>query len=298
MNILAIIGVLVAVVIGIFTVSSGGLFEDRGGGPIATGPGSREIRNPQPISRQSRVRPRVAPQPPTRTTPAPLPEPAPGVSAFRDAVRISTVRRSGTSPAEEYVILKHVDSRTDFEIDVTGWQIASLKSSALIPRAVRIPEIDVPEEDIVLPRGGVLTIVVGTPTYQRNFRENRCVGYLNQQHRFTPSLSSSCPDSRPDRGLLLARGFSGACIEFIERIPACRTPTIRFKDSSIGNECIAYINRNFTYAGCVANFRDRSDFLRNSWRVSLKRPTKLFDPRHDRVTLRDAQGLLVDEFEY
>jgi len=98
--------------------------------------------------------------------------------------------------------------------------------------------------------------------------------------------------------LLLARGFNGACIDTIEGVPACRTPQGPFLAGIIGQECLAYMNENLNYAGCVKNFRTDKDFLKDRWRVSLKRSTKIFDERHDKVTLRDQNGLLVDEFEY
>ena len=88
------------------------------------------------------------------------------------------------------------------------------------------------------------------------------------------------------------------CIDFIERIPTCRQPVIGFEQSGIGQACNEYVRENFSYVGCVKNFRDQKSFLKNAWRVSLRRTTKLFDPRHDIVTLRDGSGLLVDEFEY
>src|SRR3989344_1855620 len=166
------------------------------------------------------------------------------------------------------------------------------------PRAFNIPEIDATDEDILLPPGGELVILIGTPSYQRNFRENACTGYFNQSYSFTPSLSNSCPDDNPDRAHLLALGFNGACIDAIRAVPACRTPQGPFQAGVIGRECIDYMNKNFSYVGCVENVRDEGGFLKNIWRVSLRRPTKLFDPRHDIVTLRDQQGLLVDEFEY
>lgn len=313
MNPLAILTLVIAVVVGFFAISSGGPGLFGGSGPIATGPGSPEIRNPQPLARGSIFSiPRVAVQsPPAPSAGKPTPSaPAlpPGVSPYRARVAIAGVQRFREEADQEYVTIRHQGSGGFFSrsgerksqepIVVTGWRIESLRSSGVIPRAFNIPEIDAAEQDILLPPGGEVIIVSGTPSYQRNFRENACVGYLNQSHRFTPSLSGSCPDSRRDRSLLLARGFNGACIDAIQAVPACRTPQGPFTAALIKSECIDYLNQNFSYVGCAKNFRDEKDFLRNTWRVFLGRPTKLFDPRHDRVTLRDGQGLLVDEFEY
>lgn len=309
MSIIGLVGVIIALVVGYFSVTGegGGLFGE-GGGPIATGPGTSEVRDPQPVSRGGGgfFGTPPPPRPGSGQAPSgPAPAPKPGESPYKGQVRISTVHRSGDRPEQEYVIFRYSSGVFGFggnaeakPVDVTGWRIASLRSSEPIPRAFDIPEIDATDRDIVLPPGGELIIVIGTPSYQRNFRENQCVGYLTQSYSFTPSLSSSCRDSRPDRTELLLRGFNGACIDAINAVPTCRTPRGPYQAAIIGKACLDYLNENFSYVGCVENFRDQKDFLKNTWRVSLRRTTKLFDPRHDIVTLRDGQGLLVDEFEY
>ncbi len=290
----AIIGIIIAIITGYFglTQLTGTTFFSRG--PLATGPGrGSEIQNPQPVESRGFF---------GRGQPSPPPAPRPGESPVRDKIRISTVARSGERPEDEYVIIRFGGffSRqdTDRPVNVTGWTIASSRSSVPIPRAFNIPEIDATEQDILLAPGGELIIVTGTPSYQQNFRENQCVGYFNETHSFTPSLSNSCVDDNPDRSKLLGRGFNGACVDAIHAVSSCRLPRGPFPVADIKKECVNYMNENFSYVGCVKNFRDRKDFLKSTWRVSLKRNQKIFDPRHDRVTLRDQNGLLVDEFEY
>lgn len=307
MNPLGIFAVIVALVAGYYGISESDIFPSFGfgsfgGGPIATGPGrGAEVENPQPAARGFFGFGGVPSAPP------PAAVPLPGESPFKGKVTIVRAVRSGEDPSDEHVTIRYgggffglfrQSSAGDQPVNVTGWSIASRRSSVTIPRAYNIPEIDAVEQDIILPAGGQVNILTGTPAYQKNFRENDCTGYLNEFYEFTPSLSNSCADSRPNRGELLARGFNGECIEVIEDVPACRVPRGPFQAGVIGSECIDYMNRNLNYAGCVANFRDRRDFLGDTWRVSLRRPSKLFDPLHDRVVLRDRQGLLVDEFEY
>ncbi len=313
MNPLAILALVIAVVVGFFAISSGGPGLFGGSGPIATGPSSPEIRNPQPLS--TSPAPGFFASPPPAPPPSGVPPPTPatpalpsGISPYRGRVAITSVQRFGEEADQEYVIIRYLGpggffspsgERTRQELlVVTGWRIESLRSSGIIPRAFNIPEIDAAEQDILLPPGGEVIIVSGTPSYQQNFRENACVGYFNQSHAFRPGLSGSCADSRQDRAALLRMGFNGACIDAIQSIPACRTPSGPFTAAVIKSECLDYLNQNFSYVGCVKNSRDQKDFLRDTWRVFLGRPGKLFDPRHDRVTLRDAHGLLVDEFEY
>lgn len=306
MNPIAVIGFIVAIVVGYFAFTGGDGVG--GGGPIATGPGTSEIQNPQPIAKS-----RSAPARPGRSQrSAPPPSgplaPPPGMSPYADLVRITTLQRSDPKPDKEYVVLQYASGGGSFfdrnsqrlPIHVTGWTIKTAQTgqAAIIPRAFNIPEVDASEQDIFLPPGGKLIIVSGTPGYQRNFRENSCVGYFNQSFSFTPSLSNSCPDPHPGRSALIDLGFSGVCIDFLDRVPACRAPTVGFAQSNIGQECVDYIRENFNYTGCVKNFRSDPSFFKNTWRVYLGLPRKLYDPRHDRVTLRDRNGLLVDEFEY
>ena len=197
--------------------------------------------------------------------------------------------------------IRHQTSRTkttEGPIDVTSWRIASRHFFGIIPQAYTIPEFDTAERNIVLPAGGELTVTSGIPPYTRNFRENACIGYLNQTYSFTPALPDACPDDDPSRADLLARNFSGACIDFIMRIPECRTAKITFAQSVLGQTCLDYINQNFNYNGCVENFRSQSGFLRDQWRAYFGSANKLFDPRHDTVTLYDRNGLVVDTFEY
>lgn len=301
MNPVAIFGVIIGLIVAFYglTADEGGLFGG-GKGPLATGPRSAEVRNPQPIQIQGGGGSGGSPS--SGGGSRREPELKPGESPYKGVIRIGSVERFGDRPENEYLTLRY--SGGSFEsnrlqpIDITGWRIATRRESEAIPRAFNIPEIDAVEQDIWLPAGGELVIVTGAASYTKNFRENQCVGYFNESHLFTPFLSNSCPDDIINRSDLLARRFNGACIDAIEAVPACRQPAGPFLAGVIGGECIDYMRQNFSYYGCVKNFRDKKNFLKNTWRVSLRRSRKMFDSRHDRVILRDAQGLLVDEFEY
>lgn len=304
MNPLGIFALIIALVAGYYGLTAIGVSLPDfglGSGPVASGPGrGSEVQNPQPISRglfgfggtPAPAEPPVAPRP--------------GESPYKGRVSIASVHRSGVDPEEEYVVLRYGGgflgfnrpAGSDLPIDVTGWRVSSRRTIETIPRAFNIPEIDATDQDVILASGGEVIVLSGTPSYRKNFRENRCVGYLNEFHAFTPSLSNSCPDATPNRTELLNRGFSGACIDTIDAVATCRAPEGQFQAGVIGQGCIEYMNQNFSYAGCVKNYRDRGDFLGDTWRVSLGRAAKMYDPLHDRVTLRDSQGLLVDEFEY
>ena len=79
MNALGIIAIVVVLIAGIIAFNqSGPLSLDRSGsGPIATGPGSSEIRNPQPVAKSTfgRLFRRSSPRP-SRSARTPSPPPA------------------------------------------------------------------------------------------------------------------------------------------------------------------------------------------------------------------------------
>ena len=86
---------------------------------------------------------------------------------------------------------------------------------------------------------------------------------------------------------------------FVSSLSSCRIPAFNFENSGrIGNNCITYISQNISYNGCVKNYRNDKNFMKNTWHIFLNRSQKLFDPKHDRVILRDSQDLIVDQFEY
>lgn len=298
MNALGILAIIIAVVVTFFVFSGeDGLFGSQSG-PLATGPtGDANIQNPQPISSGGFFNQT------TGSTPTPPPSPKPGESPYKGKVYISTVQRWSTLPREEYISIRYGSgyfgsNSSDVRLDVTGWKIQSARSSGSIPRAFNIPEIDAVEQDIFFSPGGELVVITGMPDYTPNFRENACTAYLRETKSFTPSLSNTCTDESRNRTTLLNRGFTGACIDAIQSVPSCTMARGSFPASVYGADCVDYMVEHLSYVGCIADYRDRKDFLKNTWHVSLKRSARLFDPQHDRVKLYDQNNLLVDEFEY
>lgn len=303
-------------VVAIFAFSGSSPFSSSG--PIATGPGSSsEIRNPQPVQSGRSflglgnvfTKPLSLPPTPKIIAPSSFQPKAvkPGYSSYEGAIKISHVDRSSDTPKKEYVALRNGGyfgfGSTPTAVNITGWTIEnSKKDKYAIPKAFNIPYIDADAADILLPSGGEIYAVTGSSDLGMNPRENGCIGYLNQYYQLTPSLYGSCMDHQSSsqiRSRFLDLGLSGECIDFVNSLPSCRIPTFTFENSGkIGNNCIEYISQNISYNGCVKNYRNDKNFFRNTWHVFLNRSQKLFDPRHDRVILRDADGLIVDQFEY
>ncbi|MBI2637325.1 MAG: hypothetical protein HYW88_00355, partial [Candidatus Sungbacteria bacterium] len=229
----------------------------------------------------------------------------PGGSPYEDIVAISSVQRSSDNTNEEYVSIRNGGwfSSSNYSVSLAGWTIENVRHERrLIGQAYDIPYIDANTRDIILPPGGDVYIVTGRGDVGFSFRENGCVGYFNQFARFTPGLQNSCIDRQSYetvRTHFLDAGLPGSCIDYVTSLPSCTIPQFNFENAGkVGQNCIDYITKNISYNGCVKNYREDKNFSKNTWRVYLGLSNKLFDKSHDRVILRDANGLIVDQFEY
>ena len=300
-TILVLIGLGVAIAI-IFT-GGFGLFQGEfgfggdffgSGGPRASGPGSyisdSQISSPQYSSGNS-------------VTTAPASEPAipAGYSVYSQHIRIGNVAYSDSGTlASEYIYLYNADSGKEISISISGWTVENSRGNHYaIGNGYAIPFFDAAAVSIRLRPGDGAYIHSGSSPIGISFRENRCTGYFNETHSFTPSLSGSCP--RYDVSKMLQ--FSDACIRYIENAQnGCRVPQISGIESGVLNEtnddCSTFISENLNYDGCVKNFRNATDFARPTWHAYLQRTQKLWRGLHDKIILRDDQGLIVDAYQY
>lgn len=208
-----------------------------------------------------------------------------------------TVRGNSIQPEDELVEITNRDRKES--IDVTGWTIKNTQNHSFeIPLVHNLPgSYDIkPTDRLILPPGGRVTISVGKQERRINFQENSCTGYFAQTSEFNPPISSSCP--RLDARFLSAQ-FSDRCVKLMERIPGCITPSFSYKDTAgLENECTDFINQNFSYTGCVKNFRDQPDFFEKHWLIWMQSSEEFFRNTHDTVILRDSEGKLVSEKSY
>lgn len=280
-----------------------------GGGPLATGSSDSAIQNPQPISERRGMTSRAVSsrqssysqtQNRDAKTSEKTAQPKSGYSRYESTVTIARVQRS-IDPAKEYVTVRNGSffNRTEASVSLNGWTIESRKGGRIkIPDAEEVPMIDTNTQPIVFAPGGETIITSGATTFGRSFRENSCTDYFSQNHSFSPSLAS-CSAIPFNAQELLDAGYNSECVDFIQGVARCRIPAIPYEKSGrIGNACIEYITDTYSYTGCVGRFRDSEDFFKKTWRVFLNQPSHIFDILHDRVILRDSEGLIVDEFEY
>jgi len=186
------------------------------------------------------------------------------------------------------------------KVNITGWRIKSNNGQLIIPQAVNIYESSglSPMTDIILSGSNSIVIYNNQNSLGKNLRLNKCLGYLQENYFFNPSLPQNCPSISHSEISYL----SGKCQNYIQSLWGCKTPEKSFYDflATIGDDLIC---RNFldtiNYQGCFEKHHLDSDFLSNEWWLWLNWGAQpILDKQHDRLLLFDKQGLLVDEYTY
>ena len=189
----------------------------------------------------------------------------------------------------------------DEKVNVTGWRIRTNHGEIIIPQAINVYEPSglAPQGDIVLSANNYVSTYISNSPINRNFRLNKCIGYLQNDYIFFPSLPQNCPTpSRSDISYL-----SGQCQSYVLSLWGCKVPDKSFGSfytliggSSKGDvDCRAFLD-TINQKGCFQKHRLDDDFLSNDWRVWIRQ--YILDSQHDRVLLFDKQGLLVGEYTY
>lgn len=272
--------------------------------PLATGPGSSQAVRPipEPPSERTFSFPAAFRSSSTSPSHSEPEKPEPGYSPFRERITITSVNGSRNArPIDESVTIRFGGffsgfSKGDERIDIGGWTLENRRGTRVeIPSASEVYGATA-SAPIALHGGEEVIIATAHPTFSESFRENQCTGYLNEFHSFSPSLSEHCQTYSLDE--LFARNLNNACIDIILKSRRCRQVRIAFEQIDAGNACIAFVGEHLNYAGCLKENREKSDFLLGTWRVFLRRSETVWDPTHDRVVLRDKNGLIVDEYSY
>jgi len=240
----------------------------------------------------------TANQPPQNTQPAidqrniPAGFTARDLSPYFGKVRFGSVSPgySGSySQVSLYAYMKEGES-----VNITGWLMKGNKGTRYVPQAVAVydPSGLASETDIFLKSGETVNIYSTTSAIGKNLRLNKCVGYLENASRFTPSLYVSCP--YVDRSEI--QYLSGECQNYILSLGGCKLPDANPNIPMYDYACRAYLDI-LNYRGCFDRHSNDPDFSSKEWRVWIG-SGQFLDSLHDRVLLFDRQGLLVDERTY
>lgn len=219
-------------------------------------------------------------------------------SPLRGEVRVSGVGNAGTTdPDEEYVSIQNTGTAP---IDITGWRLVSgasgksgrIPEGASLPRSGRLNSTD----RIVLQPGDTALVVTGESPLGVSFKENMCIGYLQRNQKYQPSLPLTCPLAAQE----FDRYYTGnelrddTCYYRMQSTASCTTPS----RSGVSSRCEDLIDEYLTYNGCVEHHRSDANFVGSTWRIYLDENRELWKPTRDSVKLLDANGKTVDLYTY
>jgi hypothetical protein len=225
-------------------------------------------------------------------------------SPYADRIRISGEEGAKLYDARAEYVQVHAEFGNTAPMDMTGWSLQSALTGvrALFPQAASPFIMGTANETrgVSLEPGNSAIVVSGQSPSGFSFRENVCTGYLEQLQDFTPPLNSSCPT--PSDLLPLTpdnlRTYGDACFDYVRDLPACHFPPSTSLPPGLSGACRNFIVTNFTYNGCVANYRARTSFALDSWRLYLGTPAELWRNSHDIIRLLDRDGRTVDVLTY
>ncbi len=221
-------------------------------------------------------------------------------------------------PNEEYLTIRNAGS----PVVVTGWTITngkntrpienqsqnyaySLSDSATIGQGTEFlsPDGRYATGPITLRSGDTAILTTGGPftsfklPITTSFRENICLGYFDNDYPWSPQLRLDCPipSQDPDIG-----SVTQECYDYLRYTRRCEDPEREDKArfDELRSPCKEFIRTRFTYPGCVAANRDRSNFSTSQWRIFLGKKFELWRSSNETITLYDAQGRIVDQVKY
>lgn len=255
---------------------------------------------------------RPVPPPPNPVVPPPIPEPVPipepptpppgfnvsQLSPYYGKVRIGNFSYS-QDPYTPSSLSLYGDGAIEKPIAITGWKIRGNRGGDIV-----IPGAVSDFAAVGVMKNGPIQVVSNTvinfwndrSPIEKNFRLNKCTGYLNATAVFNQSIPNECP-SPVDSNLLVR--FSGACQNFINSLGTCAVPTpeeVNIMSVYDNGGCAALLQK-FGYVNCYATHYNDTDFFGNEWRVWLAQAI-MFDSLHDQLLLLDTNNLLVDRMVY
>ena len=144
----------------------------------------------------------------------------------------------------------------------------------------------------MLAGGDSLDIIIGPSPLGNNFRVNNCFSWLSTIYSIDYSVDY-CPGKFKIGELT---DLDSSCQDLILRSSSCRT----LNDDVLNNQtsqCRDWALKNMNYNSCVSNHKNDSNFYKG-WKIYTGNSNLIFDSRHDKIELRDQNGLLVDSYEY
>jgi len=218
------------------------------------------------------------------------------ISPYYQKVRASSIIRARSSTDTSRIKLTAYNVG-DEPINISDWRIKTNSGELFIPQAINKynPLSSKTVNNITLNSGDYLYLYSSKSPIGKNFRRNKCTGYLNDMYTFGRTLLKQCP--RVNRENISA--FSGDCQSFILSLRTCKEPTSNEINNFLGprDEVCQEFLRTLNYRGCYNLYNQDDNFQSREWRAWLDKKLSL-DTRHDRLLLFDKEGLLVNEYTY
>lgn len=185
------------------------------------------------------------------------------------------------------------------KINITNWKIESKKGTIIIPKGIEryYHYYDsASAEDIFVKRGDniYLSSAPNPLGENRNFRLNKCFGWLSNYYDFPIYFSKNCP--KPTKKEIST--LNPCCQELIFETPRCEKPDYSKNiKTAVDSECSSYINEISNYPNCFLKYSRDKDFFENNWHIYLNKNIVAPDVC-DTLYLRDQNGFLVDSYDY
>ena len=221
-------------------------------------------------------------------TQSPPPPPAPVSVPPKNPLRINIGGATYGDFSREYISLENFDYENKQTTIISGLKLQNRdRASAIIGK-------DEYGNNISLKYGERAIVATGESPFGKNFKINKCSGYLAQGKNISPSMSFSCPRiSDP----ALPRNLNNRCIDYIESLSSCVSPNIN-ADTGINNDCAEFVSQHASYTGCLADHKNDSDFNQPEWRIFLGKNAEMWGNRHENIQLFDQSGKLIMETSY
>lgn len=219
-----------------------------------------------------------------------------------DIISLETRKAKETNPDEEYIEIK-ADKKNKNAVKITGWKLKGKTGLDIkIGQGTSYYYYDVasqPQEDIGLKPGEKAIIVTGTSPVGTSFKINKCLGHLEQFHKFVPDFDTDCPALKNEE-LPNVLNNDDQCLDYIDRISSCATVvSISYKDSfRLSSSCQSYILENANYKSCSEKHKSDADFYLPEWRIYLNRSEELWKKQRETVLLYDDKNNIVDSLSY
>ncbi len=219
-------------------------------------------------------------------------------SPYADRVSIANIYNVGTF--NEYAVL-NVQNDPGQSVVLSGWKLKSLVTGGemTIGGAANIPDFGLPSDApiIISDRRANVVVSHAISPINKSFRVNICVGYLDQNDNFLPSLGRQCPSPYKDAPPV-SNQINNKCLDYLDTIPYCRIPKERDYPEDISRSCEDYIKENINYTTCVKNHRFDENFFVSEWRVFSKVRGILWIKDRDVIQLIDSAGKVVDTYRF